>query len=87
MLNISFLQEHRDLQAFERQNKKILQTRGELSGERKEKWDNLKYSYDRLYAGMTAFAEILDEDIPKLPEDGMLPRTLHLGVFLCDVIS
>jgi regulator of nonsense transcripts 2 len=53
-----------------------LQTRGELSGERKEKWENLKYSYERLFTGMTTFAEILDEDVPVLPEDGML----QLGV-------
>jgi len=72
------MQEHRDLQAFERQNKKILQTRGELSGDRKEKWETMKYSYERLLTGMTTFAEILDEDIPVLPEDGMLPHMLHL---------
>lgn len=29
---------------------------------------------------MITFAEILDEDVPELPEDGMLPRTLHFGV-------
>ncbi|KDR21260.1 regulator of nonsense transcripts 2 isoform X2 [Zootermopsis nevadensis] len=66
------MKEHRDLQAFERQNKKILQTRGELNGERKEKWENLKYSYERLFTGMTTFAEILDEDLPVLPEDEYL---------------
>ncbi|XP_069694080.1 regulator of nonsense transcripts 2-like isoform X2 [Periplaneta americana] len=66
------MKEHRDLQAFERQNKKILQTRGELSGERKEKWETLKYSYERLQTGMTTFAEILDEDVPELPEDEYL---------------
>ncbi|PSN43999.1 Regulator of nonsense transcripts 2 [Blattella germanica] len=66
------MKEHQELQEFERQNKKILQTRGELSGERKEKWENLKSSYDRLYSGMSAFAEILDEDVPILPEDEYL---------------
>jgi len=38
----------------------------------------MKYSYERLLTGMTTFAEILDEDIPVFPEDGMLPHTLHL---------
>jgi hypothetical protein len=34
---------------------------------------------------MTTFAEILDEDVPELPEDGMLPHTLDLGVS-CDAL-
>jgi hypothetical protein len=34
---------------------------------------------------MITFAEILDEDVPELPEDGKLPRTLLFGV-LSDVV-
>jgi hypothetical protein len=45
----------------------------------------MKYSYERLLTGMTTFAEILDEDIPVLPEDGMLSHVLHLEE-LVDVV-
>jgi hypothetical protein len=38
----------------------------------------MKYAYERLQTGMSTFAEILDEDVPVLPEDGMLPHMFHL---------
>nr|CAD7572840.1 unnamed protein product [Timema californicum] len=61
--------EHRELQAFERQNKKILQTKGELSGERRERGTALQVSLQRLLTGTQGFSEILDEDFPLLPQD------------------
>ncbi|XP_011314973.1 regulator of nonsense transcripts 2 [Fopius arisanus] len=63
------LKEHKELQAFEKQNRKILQTRGELSSERKEKFETLQLSYERLTASVQNFAETLDEVIPELPID------------------
>ena len=63
------LKEHKDLQAFEKQNRKILQTRGELSSERKEKLDNLQVSYDRLLNNVQSFSDTLDEPMPELPVD------------------
>nr|CAD7392054.1 unnamed protein product [Timema cristinae] len=63
------LKEHRELQAFERQNKKILQTKGELSGERRERGTALQVSLQRLLTGTQGFSEVLDEDFPLLPQD------------------
>nr|CAD7440943.1 unnamed protein product [Timema bartmani] len=63
------LKEHRELQAFERQNKKILQTKGELSGERRERGTALQLSLQRLLTGTQGFSEVLDEDFPLLPQD------------------
>lgn len=63
------LKEHKELQAFEKQNRKILQTRGELSSERREKLEALQVSYDRLLNGVQSFAETLDESMPELPVD------------------
>lgn len=63
------LKEHKELQAFEKQNRKILQTRGELSSERREKLEALQISYDRLFNGVQTFAETLDEGMPELPVD------------------
>ncbi|XP_020710978.2 regulator of nonsense transcripts 2 isoform X2 [Athalia rosae] len=63
------LKEHKELQAFEKQNRKILQTRGELSSERREKLEALQVSYDRLLSGVQNFAETLDEPMPELPID------------------
>lgn len=63
------LKEHKDLQAFEKQNRKILQTRGELSSERKEKLESLQVSYDRLLNNVQSFSDTLDEPMPELPVD------------------
>ncbi|XP_035737800.1 regulator of nonsense transcripts 2-like [Vespa mandarinia] len=63
------LKEHKELQAFEKQNRKILQTRGELSAERKEKLESLQVSYERLFNGVQSYSDTLDEPIPELPVD------------------
>ena len=63
------LKEHKDLQAFEKQNRKILQTRGELSAERKEKLEALQLSYERLLTSVQNFSDTLDEPMPELPVD------------------
>ena len=63
-------QEHAELLAFERQNRRILQTKGELNAERKEKGEALATSLQKLLTGTQTFAEILDEEVPPLPEDG-----------------
>ncbi|XP_058806384.1 regulator of nonsense transcripts 2 [Phymastichus coffea] len=63
------LKEHKELQAFEKQNRKILQTRGELSAERKEKLETLQLSYERLLTSVQHFSDTLDESIPELPID------------------
>jgi hypothetical protein len=39
----------------------------------------MKCSFERLLTGMTTFAEILDEDVPVFPEDGMLPHVTFGG--------
>ena len=63
------LKEHKDLQSFEKQNRKILQTRGELSAERKEKLEALQVSYERLVTSVQNFSDTLDETMPELPVD------------------
>ncbi|KAK0162145.1 hypothetical protein PV327_008507 [Microctonus hyperodae] len=63
------MKDHKELQAFEKQNRKILQTRGELSSERKEKLEVLQVSYGRLLINVQNFAETLDEPMPQLPID------------------
>lgn len=64
-----FLQEHAEVQAFERQNRRILQTKGELSSERKERGEILAASLQKLTNGTNSFAEALDEELPLIPED------------------
>lgn len=63
------------MQAFERQNRKILQTKGELSAERKERGDALAASFHKLNSGTINLAEALDEDLPVLPEESKFTFT------------
>lgn len=63
------LKDHREMQAFEKQNRKILQTRGELTLKRKERMEDLQVSYTRLLTSVQNFSEVLDEPSPELPED------------------
>lgn len=58
--------DHNDMQEFERQNRKILQTKGEVSQERKEKLESMHISFDKFLASAQSFAEVLDEDLPEL---------------------
>lgn len=73
-LSKHLVKDHQELQNFEKQNIKILQTKGELSQERKEKQESLQSSYDKLLANTQSFAETLDEDMPILKVQ-TLPKT------------
>ncbi|XP_048738791.2 regulator of nonsense transcripts 2-like isoform X2 [Ostrea edulis] len=63
------LLDHKELKNIERQNRRILQTKGELSSERKEKFDTMLQAYQKLLTNTAVFADLLDEDLPELPED------------------
>jgi len=63
------LQEHKELHNFERQNRRILQTKGELSAERKEKHEAMNQNYVKLLGTTQQFSDILAEDMPELRED------------------
>lgn len=50
------IREHKDLKVVERQNRKILHTKGEISQERKEHYDGLLSGYQKLYTNTAIFA-------------------------------
>lgn len=66
--------EYTELQTYIKRNNKILQTKGQLSKERKEKLEELKTSFDSLEVRTRKFAEILDVDVPTLPEIKMMKQ-------------
>jgi regulator of nonsense transcripts 2 len=65
-LSKHLVKDHQEIQNFEKQNMRILQTKGELSQERKDKLESLHSAYDKLLTSTQSFAEILDEDMPTL---------------------
>ena len=48
--------DHKELKSVERQNRKILHTKGEISQERKEHYDGLLTGYQKLFANTSLFA-------------------------------
>lgn len=65
-LSKHLVKDHIELQNFEKQNLRILQTKGELSQERKDKLEQLQSAYEKLIANTQNFSDILDEDMPVL---------------------
>lgn len=55
------------MKEVEKQNKKILQTKGEINGEQKDKLELLRNSFHKLQASANSFSELLDRDIPEIP--------------------
>ncbi|XP_074025412.1 UPF2 regulator of nonsense mediated mRNA decay [Leptinotarsa decemlineata] len=65
-LSKHLVKDHIEMQNFEKQNMRILQNKGELSQERKEKLESLQSAYDKLLTNTQNFSDILDEDMPTL---------------------
>lgn len=61
--------EHKEYQSAMRLNKKIMESKGELSNERKEKLEALQNSYEKLLASTQTLSDLLSEPMPDLPKD------------------
>ncbi|XP_053318091.1 regulator of nonsense transcripts 2 [Spea bombifrons] len=61
--------DHRELQNIERQNRRILHTKGELSEDRHKQFEEFATSYQKLLANSQSLADLLDENLPELPQE------------------
>uniref|UniRef100_A0A4W5MTN5 UPF2 regulator of nonsense mediated mRNA decay n=1 Tax=Hucho hucho TaxID=62062 RepID=A0A4W5MTN5_9TELE len=61
--------DHRELQNIERQNRRILHSKGELSEDRHKQHEEFATSYQKLLANTQSLADFLDENMPELPLD------------------
>ncbi|XP_042223985.1 regulator of nonsense transcripts 2-like isoform X2 [Homarus americanus] len=80
-LNKHLFHDHKELQQVEQHNRRLLQTRGELSQERINLAENLSAGLGKLVTNAQQMAELLDEDMPDLPED----KTPGDDLGLCDI--
>ncbi|XP_065910313.1 regulator of nonsense transcripts 2-like isoform X2 [Dysidea avara] len=71
--------EHKELHKRQRRDQQILQNKGELSDERKEENEKFQKSYDKLLANVSTLADVLDEDMPDLPEQHTAPEEDSTG--------
>ncbi|XP_028304226.1 regulator of nonsense transcripts 2 isoform X2 [Gouania willdenowi] len=61
--------DHRELQNIERQNRRILHSKGELSEDRHKQHEEFATCYQKLLANTQSLADLLDENMPELPQD------------------
>ncbi|XP_018108217.1 regulator of nonsense transcripts 2 isoform X2 [Xenopus laevis] len=72
--------DHRELQNIERQNRRILHTKGELSEDRHKQYEEFATSYQKLLANCQSLADLLDENMPELPQDKPAPEEHGPGI-------
>lgn len=65
------VRENKEMVDYDRQNRRILHSKGELSHERKEKLESMQGSFDKLLAAVQSFADVLDENVPVLQTDSV----------------
>ncbi|XP_052781372.1 regulator of nonsense transcripts 2-like isoform X2 [Mya arenaria] len=75
------LADHKNLKNMEKQNRKTLLTKGELSQDRKERFEEMYNNYQKLFSNSLVFTDLLDEDMPDLPEDDMKDDDGGLDIF------
>lgn len=78
---------HNDLEYAEKQNEKILQTKGELRPERKAKNEQMNIIYQKLYNSALTFADILNEPVVVLKEDKKNSSTEDLTDSELDIVG
>lgn len=61
--------EHKEYQSALRLNKKILESKGEVSNERREKLEILQGNYEKLFSSAQSMSDLLNEPMPDLPKD------------------
>lgn len=61
--------EHKEYQSALRLHKKILESKGEVSSDRKEKLEALQTSFEKLISSAQAMSDLLNETLPELPKD------------------
>ena len=69
------------MRAYEKSNRFILRNKGELAPDRSEKAENMSTQFQRLLNNTLQFAEVLDEEMPNLPEEGKLALNIKKRFF------
>lgn len=63
------IQQHKGMHKRARRNRQILQSKGELSVERQDENEKMQKAYEKLVNSTSTLSDILDLDMPDLPED------------------
>ena len=83
-VKIHLLAMHKEIQALDRRNRQILQNKGELHEEKSKEFIDKQASYQKLLFNANTLADLLDVDLPDLPEAEIDPLDQKSGVSLYD---
>lgn len=75
--------EHKEYQLALRLHKKILESKGEVSSDRKEKLETMQTNYDKLISSTQTMSDLLNEKLPDLPKD----EQIQSGGVVLDMID
>lgn len=75
--------EHKEYQSALRLHKKILESKGEVSSDRKEKLESLQTSFEKLISSAQTMSDLLNETLPELPKD----EQIQSGGVVLDIID
>lgn len=62
-------QEHKDLQSAERSKRKAMESRGEISNDKRDQLDTMASNYEKLYQATVTLSDLLNENVPELPKE------------------
>ena len=61
------LKENEEIRSMDKANRRTLQTKGEISQERKEKYETAVAAFNKLWANTQQMSDLLDQPLPELP--------------------
>lgn len=61
--------EHKSYQSAQRVNRNIMESKGEISNERKEKLELMQGNFEKLITSVQQMSDLLNEPMPELPKD------------------
>lgn len=76
-------QEHKDLQSAERSKRKAMESRGEISNDKRDQLDTMASNYEKLYQATVTLSDLLNENVPELPKEVELPSEGNV-IEVCD---
>eukprot|EP01134_Creolimax_fragrantissima_P004242 CFRG4242T1 len=79
-LSRRLIRDHKEINQWETTNEHIIMDKGELSTSRQEAYDEKLKAYEKLAAGTSTLADLLDQDYPDLPKREALDRTMNVGI-------
>ena len=61
--------EHKELQAAERAKRKMMESKGEISNDKRDQLEMIQNNFEKLYSSTQTLSDLLNENMPELPRE------------------